>query len=95
MTSCGKKLMILGGQQDTGKSAARRWRKDVLVFDSSRGVWEPPVKNALVPSKACKDLVGEHVLVSGELAYILYRGSSASRTNPSEELLFIDRVYTR
>jgi hypothetical protein len=94
MTSCGKKLMILGGQQDTGKSAsaARRWRKDVLVFDSSRGVWEPPVKNALVPSKACKDLVGEHVLVSGELAYILYRGS---RTNPSEELLFIDRVYTR
>jgi len=53
-----------------------------------------PANNSGSDTLLHKDLVGEHLLVSGEQLYILYRGST-SRINRTQELLFIDRVSTR
>ena len=60
VASCGRKLVIFGGQLDGGKaSAPQRWRKDILVFEPSREEWNPPIKNVLVPTTFYRQCVAE------------------------------------
>ena len=91
-----RKLLVFGGQQDTGdKLHSRWWRKDVLMYDPSIRAWQPPVKNALVSSKSYRELAAEHVFISGEQLIILYRGSNSRPNQEREEVLFIDTLSTR
>jgi hypothetical protein len=96
MLSQGRKLLVLGGQQDTGgKLVTKWWRKDLLIYDPTTKAWQPPIKNVFVSSKSYRELVAEHVLMSGEQLYIIYRGSNSRHNQEREEVLFIDRLSTR
>jgi hypothetical protein len=74
MVSHGRKLLVLGGQQDTGGKLATKWmRKDLLIYEPTAKAWLPPIKNVFVSSKSYRELAAEHVFINGEQLYIIYR----------------------